>query len=130
VAQVRDLVHDAYRRLGALAPAAAPPPAVLLGDRGGLLGAFAQRWDDQARERALANLQNRDDLRPRDAVARFLLYVHQPPPEPLRDLEADPPDLAGVVDVHQAIASIGAYPALLRALGLVVDLTLPGPLPA
>ena len=36
-----------------------------------------------------------------------------------------PPDMASVIDFHKAITGLQAYPALLRALGLVFDLELP-----
>lgn len=59
------------------------------------------------------------------AATRFALYHHLPPAPGARPLPSTPADFEHVLDFHKAIASLTAYPALLRALGLVFDVTLP-----
>lgn len=56
----------------------------------------------------------------RDLAVQFALYHHLPPAPSFV-----PPDMATVIDFHKAITALQAYPALLRALGLVFDLQLP-----
>ncbi|MSR56221.1 MAG: hypothetical protein EXS05_00920 [Planctomycetaceae bacterium] len=51
----------------------------------------------------------------------FAVFHHMPTP-PLDDLVID---TATVLDFHQALSALNAYPALLRALGLVFDIALP-----
>jgi hypothetical protein len=60
-----------------------------------------------------------------DMATRFALY-HRLPAAPHRpDLPQTAADFAKTLDVHKALASITAYPALMRALGLVFDIELP-----
>jgi hypothetical protein len=41
---------------------------------------------------------------------------------PIRD---NPRDFDKLIDFHQALSSVGSYPALMRALGLIFDFELP-----
>lgn len=65
--------------------------------------------------------------RPQDESLRdFALFSRMPQPspdapDPLPRTEAQ---LAEVIDFHKALTSIAAHPALMRALGLVLDVTL------
>jgi hypothetical protein len=55
-----------------------------------------------------------------ELATQFALYHHLPPAPSFV-----PPDMSSVIDFHKAITALQAYPALLRALGLVFDLHLP-----
>jgi len=55
-----------------------------------------------------------------DLAVQFALYHHQP-----QAPSFTPPDMNEVIDFHKAVTALQAYPALLRALGLVFDLELP-----
>jgi hypothetical protein len=57
----------------------------------------------------------------REAALPFAVFHHMPTPK--RDKLA--PDWKTMLDFHQALASLNAYPALQRALGLVFELELP-----
>ena len=60
-----------------------------------------------------------------EAVATpFSVFHHMPTPE-YGDQGIALPDRAKLLDFHQAITSLNAYPQLLRALGLVFDFDLP-----
>ncbi|ARP89274.1 hypothetical protein CAL14_02340 [Bordetella genomosp. 9] len=63
-----------------------------------------------------------DDLQAlkRQVTAAFALYSRMPQGAPIAK-----PDMATVLDFHRVIAALNAYPALLRAFGLVFDLDLP-----
>jgi hypothetical protein len=61
----------------------------------------------------------------RGMIERFALFHHLPPAPGARPLPKTPADFEKTLDFHQALASLCAYPALLRALGLVFDVTLP-----
>ncbi len=63
-----------------------------------------------------------DDLQAlkRQVTAEFALYSRMPAGAPVTK-----PDMATLLDFHRVIAALQAYPALLRALGLVFDLDLP-----
>jgi hypothetical protein len=52
----------------------------------------------------------------------FAVFHHMPPGQPI---EKKPPDFKKLIDFHQALSSLSSYPALLRALGLVLDFDLP-----
>lgn len=56
-----------------------------------------------------------------DAALPFAVFHHMPLPP--RDKLA--PDWKHILDFHQALGSLNAYPALQRALGIVFDLELP-----
>src|SRR5262249_35264024 len=56
----------------------------------------------------------------KDLATQFALYHHQPQPEKFAPSNPDK-----VLDFHKAITALQAYPAMLRALGLVSDLDLP-----
>lgn len=72
-------------------------------------------------EGLLAGPRNADRLR---AVAQdFSVFHHMPTPD--RDQHPLTLDSDKVLDFHQALSSLGAYPDLLRKLGLVFDLQLP-----
>jgi len=64
-------------------------------------------------------------------LSRVLLF-HQVPVEPVPTVQPPPPplpktadDFKRYVDFHQALASLGAYPELMRRLGMVIDLEIP-----
>ncbi|MDQ3678009.1 MAG: hypothetical protein M3401_14645 [Actinomycetota bacterium] len=57
----------------------------------------------------------------RAVALQFAVFHHMPTP-PREDLK---PDWGRQLDFHQVLSSLGAYPALQRALGLVFDLHLP-----
>jgi hypothetical protein len=67
---------------------------------------------------------DRDDLRNiRGSIAKsFISSQKIPPGTPLAE---DPPDFANLLDFHQVLSSLNSYPAVLRALGLVLDVDLP-----
>jgi hypothetical protein len=56
------------------------------------------------------------------AAQEFSVYHHLPPGQEIAD---NPPDFDTLLDFHQALSSLNSYPNLLRALGLVLDFTLP-----
>jgi hypothetical protein len=58
----------------------------------------------------------------RFVAQQFGVYTHMPQGAPIRD---NPPDFDKLIDFHQALSSVGSYPALLRALGIVFDFELP-----
>lgn len=68
-------------------------------------------------------------LRPRtatNAVARrFNLFAHIPPAPNRAPLPNTPDDFSKLLDFHQAITALQSYPELLRAFGLVLDITVP-----
>lgn len=53
---------------------------------------------------------------------QFAVMHHVPPGAPITPGAVD---FETLVDFHQALSSLGSYPALLRALGLVLDFALP-----
>jgi hypothetical protein len=57
-----------------------------------------------------------------DVVQRFGVFSHVPPGAPV---SASSLDTERVLDFHQALSALNAYPGLLRLLGLVYDLELP-----
>lgn len=57
----------------------------------------------------------------------FAVFHHMPTPA-YGDNGIEMPDRATLIDFHQALTSLNAYPELLRALGLVLDLDLPNDL--
>ena len=58
------------------------------------------------------------------AAAPFSVFHHMPTPE-FGEHGIEMPDRATLLDFHQALTFLNAYPELLRALGLVFDLDLP-----
>ncbi|MCA1553920.1 MAG: hypothetical protein LC737_06035, partial [Chloroflexi bacterium] len=75
-------------------------------------------------------------VRPRDPNASrtvavpFAVFHHMPTPERKLGLDEQSntlrrPDMDTLLDFHQALSSLNAYPDLLRALGIVFDLDLP-----
>ncbi|MEO7954969.1 MAG: hypothetical protein ABIR35_12900, partial [Polaromonas sp.] len=54
----------------------------------------------------------------------FSVFHHMPTPEH-GEHGIEMPDRATLIDFHQALTALNAYPQLLRALGLVIDLDLP-----
>lgn len=56
----------------------------------------------------------------RSVARRFWLYHHMPVPDTVTR-----PPMDKVLDFHRALTALTAYPSLLRALGLVFDLTVP-----
>lgn len=58
----------------------------------------------------------------RQLAQQFAVYSHMPQGAPVH---ANPPDFAKLIDFHQALSSLGSFPELLRALGLVLDFELP-----
>lgn len=65
----------------------------------------------------------RDPDRLRAAAQDFSVFHHMPTPD--RDQHPLTLDSDKVLDFHQALSALGAYPDLLRKLGLVFDLELP-----
>jgi hypothetical protein len=59
-----------------------------------------------------------------NVVTRFAMF-HSMPPAPHRP-PLPLPDFQKVLDFHRALTALNSYPALLRALGLVFDVELPG----
>ena len=59
------------------------------------------------------------------AVATPFSVFHHMPTPPYGENGIELPDRAKLIDFHQALTSLNSYPALLRALGLVLDLDLP-----
>ena len=114
-----------------LRPVAADPPGALRKRRGQAGGGYLDLLSDPQAERAAREDMRQHPprpVRPAAAAARFWAFHHQPLRRaPSSNLNgADAPDFADYVDVHQAIAALQSYPALLRAVGLVVDLDVPG----
>lgn len=58
----------------------------------------------------------------RDVVQRFGVFSHMPPGAPVTRASLDDEK---VLDFHQGLSALNAYPALLRLLGLVFDIELP-----
>ncbi len=58
-------------------------------------------------------------------IERFALFHHLPPAPGARPLPKTPADFAKTLDFHKALSALSAYPTLMRALGLVIDVTLP-----
>ncbi len=82
-------------------------------------------WDAAAEAAARAKLDvPADELNPTDVTARVLLF-HRRPAEDRVQLPQDAAGHGRTLDFHQALSALGDYPALLRHLGLVLDLTLP-----
>lgn len=99
----------------------------------------ARRWREVVRHRIRSGITDRAISGPLDgeglitaprnagafqAVAvPFATFHHMPTPteEQAGPVRFDPDE----VDFHQAISSLGSYPELLRALGLIVDVSLP-----
>jgi hypothetical protein len=61
----------------------------------------------------------------RDMAARVALYHRMPPAPGAAPLPNTPEGFAKTLDFHQALSSLAAYPALMRAMGLVFDVELP-----
>ena len=57
----------------------------------------------------------------RSTTAEFLLYQRMPPAPNRPPLPSTAAEFAQLVDVHRAFTAIASYPALSRALGLVLD---------
>jgi hypothetical protein len=62
----------------------------------------------------------------RDMITRFALFHHLPPARHGPPLPKTAADFAKVLDFHRAITALSSYPSLMRALGLVFDVELPG----
>ncbi len=60
-----------------------------------------------------------------DAATRFALFHHIPQAHNRPPLPSTPADFAKTLDFHKALTALSAYPALLRALGLVFDVEVP-----
>lgn len=58
-------------------------------------------------------------------VERAALFHSSPEPEP-REMPADGDHYRATVDIHQMLGALGDYPELLRRLGLLVELAVPG----
>jgi hypothetical protein len=64
-----------------------------------------------------------DDGTPQAQFAQLYAFHHRPPVDPQNPPPPIPaPDPAQVLDFHQALSALAHYPALLRRLGLVLDL--------
>jgi hypothetical protein len=61
----------------------------------------------------------------RTAATDYLLYQRMPPAFKRPPLPQTAENFAALFDFHLALASLGSYPALQRALGLVLDATVP-----
>ena len=61
----------------------------------------------------------------REMAERFALYHRMPPAPNSPPLPKTAADFEKTLDFHTALASITAYPSLMRALGLVFDVELP-----
>ena len=61
----------------------------------------------------------------REMVERLALFHGMPPAPGGPPLPSTPAEFAKVLDFHKAISALGAYPSLMRALGLVFDLEIP-----
>ena len=138
VQTLQAVLQSSYGRVGVFSPFSVPSQQTLLAvlrqrrgqEEGGYLDLLP---DPQAEDAAREDMRQHPPLPVRPgggAAARFWAFHHQPlpnpPPDSFLDLNgADAPDFADYVDVHQAIASLQSYPALLRAVGLVVDLDVP-----
>lgn len=64
----------------------------------------------------------------RDAATQFALFHNMPPAPNRPPLPRKPGDFAKTLDFHRALSVLNSYPSLLRALGLVFDLEVPGTL--
>jgi hypothetical protein len=61
----------------------------------------------------------------RDMIEQFALFHHLPPAPNATPLPKTPADFDKTLDFHKALTALTSYPALMRALGLVFDVTLP-----
>jgi hypothetical protein len=83
-------------------------------------------WTPEAEKEARDNL-DRTEIEDRDLTARVLLF-HRRPPEDEVKLPRTPEELRTLLDFHEALSTLGDYPAIMRKLGLVLDLTMPAAL--
>src|ERR1043165_5837145 len=111
---------DRHRLAGGVGPAALNPFRTLPGVQAAFTtGDLGGDGLPNATQLPLPGSSEAHALR-RDLAVQFALYHHLPPAPSFV-----PPDMATVIDFHKAITALPAYPALLRALGLVFDLRLP-----
>ncbi|MBV9791421.1 MAG: YncE family protein [Chloroflexi bacterium] len=89
-----------------------------------LYGSWDVAWNAAAQQSARNNL-DRTDVTGRELTERVLLFHRRDPQEPEVELPEDEADFAEVVDFHEVVSTLGDYPALLRQLGLVIDLSVP-----
>lgn len=83
-------------------------------------------WTPEAEKEARDNL-DRTEIEDRDLTARVLLF-HRRPLEDEVELPRTPEELRTLLDFHEALSTLGDYPAIMRKLGLVLDLTVPAAL--
>ncbi|MBK8468611.1 MAG: hypothetical protein IPL45_02130 [Actinomycetales bacterium] len=63
-----------------------------------------------------------DRVRRERLAGMYAVSNHVPPGRPLDEA---PPDLRTLIDFHQALTSLSSYPALMRDLGLILELVVP-----
>jgi DNA-binding beta-propeller fold protein YncE len=80
-------------------------------------------WNEATEAEARQNLE-RSDLTGRELAQRLQLF-HRRKPEPRITLPSNAEEFRQYVDFHQVHATLGDYPALMRAFGFVVDLEIP-----
>jgi hypothetical protein len=61
-----------------------------------------------------------------DTMTRFAMYHHMPPAPNRPPLPQTEADFKKTLDFHRALTSLNSYPSLMRSLGLVFDVELPG----
>lgn len=86
-----------------------------------------QEWDvpwTAEVEQATRDGVGEDNLAGRSLTSRVLLFHRRPPEEPV-SLPQTPAQARTLVDFHEALSALGDHPAIMRKLGLVVDLQLP-----
>jgi len=101
-----------------------------LAARTGDLGQLAQMTGGLTGETGMAMLQAKRFLRPRTPGPASGRYRDLPPvPPPAKPGSVTPPDQLqpDILDFHQVISAMSDHAGLLRALGLVVELTVPVP---
>lgn len=89
-----------------------------------LYGGWDVAWNAAVEQSARDNL-DRTDIVGRELTERVLLFHRRDPKEQEVDLPDDEADFAQVVDFHEVVSTLGDYPALLRHVGLVIDLSVP-----
>ena len=120
---LHNLVRSLYQDTGVFFPTEIEPRAGSPGAEP-LLFEWAVPWTAETEQRARADTTPGPQLQGKALTERALLF-HRPPVQPEAQLPSDEASFADYMDFHQALAALGDYPALMRRLGLVVDLTIP-----
>lgn len=129
IKNVVDYVKGKYQQLGALPPGTPPGHDFLASYLKDLLDPTVMGMDETSMERLGRGLVSAyqgqggipafGDINPyRDLLLLRLYHYVRPDSKP-------PPPAGPNFDFHQALTALGQHPAIMRKLGLVIDLTIP-----